>query len=92
LKFEDGKEFVKRMDIFADNIEANLLHNSGNNSYSRGTNQFTHLTFPEFTSAVKLNLGLKKPAARSPSAHIHGAPSDSDLLSLPTEVDWVSTL
>lgn len=86
LKFSNGEEFVKRLDVFATNMEAIQAHNSGNNSYSLGKNQFSHLTFPEFTSAVKL--GLKRPNEKRVSQHVHTAPSD--VSSLPSEIDWVS--
>eukprot|EP01039_Chlorochromonas_danica_P003824 gene3824-4175_t len=89
VKIENGAEFIKRVAIFAANVDYIERHNSDNSqTYQLGINQFTHLTFDEFLDAV--NIGGTRPPhlRRQGSGKVHKAPSQTS--SLPSSVDWVS--
>jgi C1A family cysteine protease len=88
LHFENGEEFAKRIQIFADMVDEIETHNAGTSTYKLGLNQFSHLTFEEFQKAV--NLGSTRPPnlRRTAGAKVHEAPSD--VSALPASVDWVS--
>jgi len=87
LKFGNGDEFAKRIQIFADMVDTIEEHNAGNNSYKLGLNQFSHLTFEEFQQAVHIG-STRPPNLRSGATKVHEEPADKS--SLPTSVDWVS--
>lgn len=87
VKLASGAEFAKRLQIFANNFDAIEAHNSGNNSYTLGLNQFSHLTFDEFKDTVKIG-GTKPPSLRRNAAKVHSAPAD--VSALPTSVDWTA--
>jgi C1A family cysteine protease len=86
LHFGDGSEFATRIQIFADMVDYIEQHNSGNETYKLGLNQFSHLTFEEFKEAVHIG-GTRPPnLRRSGASKIHGEPADK--ASLPAAVDW----
>lgn len=84
IQISNGAEFVKRLQIFADNMDLIDTHNAGNSSYKMGINQWSHLTLEEFHAAVNLG-GVKRPALRS-NAKKHVATG-----SVPASVDWSTT-
>jgi len=88
LHFENGEEFTKRIQIFADMVDTVEKHNSEGHTYQLGLNQFSHMTFEEFQTAV--NLGSTRPPnlRRNPEGKLHAAPTNA--ASLPASVDWVS--
>ncbi len=88
IQFNNGAEFVKRLAVFADNVDYIETHNSENSSFKLGLNHFSHLTFNEFLDQTKIG-GARVPNLRRGAENpLHAAPVDSS--SLPTEVDWVS--
>lgn len=89
LNMKDGAEFIRRIAIFASNVDMIEKHNSDvNQTFKMGINQFTHLTFDEFKAATGLN-GINRPnLRRQPGDSIHSAPAD--VSSLPSSVDWTA--
>jgi cathepsin L len=89
VNIKDGAEFVRRLNIFATNLDQINSHNADTKqTYKLGQNQFTHLTFDEFLDEVKIG-GARTPNLRGKkSDFLHTAPSNS--AALPTTVDWVS--
>lgn len=89
MKFADGAEFVKRLEIFSQNLNDIEKHNADTTqTYQLGVNQFTHLTFDEFIDTVRIG-GARIPNLRGrKSATLHEAPADAS--SLPTTVDWTT--
>ena len=86
-KIGSGDEFIKRLQIFADNVDKIDAHNALNLSYTMGLNQFSHLTFEEFKEEV--HLGATRPFnLRRKSDKVHSAPKDTS--SIPASVDWTS--
>eukprot|EP00520_Triparma_pacifica_P019186 CAMPEP_0118663946 /NCGR_PEP_ID=MMETSP0785-20121206/17729_1 /TAXON_ID=91992 /ORGANISM="Bolidomonas pacifica, Strain CCMP 1866" /LENGTH=329 /DNA_ID=CAMNT_0006557777 /DNA_START=11 /DNA_END=1000 /DNA_ORIENTATION=+ len=83
LEIESGKEFSKRLGIFAANSDLIELHNSGNSSYSLGHNQFSHLTFEEFQALYLSEPAPRKEGSRYVNA-FEGVKADDS-------VDWVGT-
>ena len=55
VQIDDDATFRERLSIFAKNVEFINAENAGNNTYTLGQNQFTHLTFEEFSGKF-LNL------------------------------------
>lgn len=88
LKFSSGAEFIKRLSIFADNLDKFEVHNAdATQTYKVGVNQFTHLTYDEFVAAVNIG-GTRIPnLRRNPSGPQHVA---KDRASLPTSIDWTT--
>jgi KDEL-tailed cysteine endopeptidase len=89
LHFESGEEFAKRIQIFADMVDQIEAHNSdASNTYKLGLNKFSHLTFQEFQTAVRIG-GTRVPnLRRNAGGKVHGEPAD--ISTLPTSVDWVA--
>jgi len=88
LHFQNGEEFAKRLQIFADMVDEIETHNSAVSTYKLGLNKFSHLTFQEFQEAVHVG-GTRLPNLRKNSgALVHEAPAD--VSALPTSVDWVT--
>lgn len=88
LKFEDGAEFLKRLQIFADNLDIIEKHNSDKTqTFTMGQNKFSHLTHSEFVDQVRIG-GARPPNLRKPTAKVHSAPEDTS--SLADSVDWVA--
>jgi C1A family cysteine protease len=88
VEIKNGKEFVQRLQIFADNHDMIESHNSAQASYKLGHNEYSHLTLEEFHE--RFQLGLKAPTLRTRSnlaTAIHEAPTYG---SNPSSVDWVS--
>ncbi len=88
LKIKDGKEFLQRLAIFADNFDVIEKHNANSSkTYTFGLNQFSHLTYDEWLAEVKL--GVKVPnLRRSPDGLVHSAPADAS--ANPSSVNWVT--
>jgi cathepsin L len=87
LKFENGAEFVKRLEVFISNFDMIETHNSQANSFQMGLNQFSHLTFEEFQASI--HNGYVTPTLRSTTGQVHSAPLDAS--ALPASVDWSTT-
>lgn len=85
LKFGDGKEFVKRLSIFAENLKTIEEHNAAGHSWKMGQNKFSHLTFDEFKDEVRIG-GYRPPMLRKSGDKVHEAPAD--MSSVPKSVDW----
>lgn len=86
VEIKNGKEFVARLQAFADNYDLIEAHNADPKAtYKMALNKFSHLTLDEFHSAVNLG-GIKKPSVRK-NAKIHTAPSVKSADS----VDWSTT-
>jgi len=87
----DGKEFIHRLQIFADNLDGIDAHNSKQGqTYTMGLNQFSHLTFEEFRDAVRLGATHSPNLRRSNNskAPLHSAPAD--VSTVPTSIDWTT--
>jgi C1A family cysteine protease len=86
LKFSNGAEFIKRLSIFAENLDKFEVHNAdATQTYKVGVNQFTHLTYDEFVAAANIG-GTRIPnLRRNPSSPPLVAKPRA---SLPTSVDW----
>ena len=85
LKFPNGNEFVKRLEIFVANSEMIREHNANPKStFKMAVNRFTHLTADEFKQYY--NLGIKKPNLRVNAEFTHAPPAD--MSSVPTSADW----
>jgi cathepsin L len=80
---QSGSHFVKMLQNFANNDDIIETHNSANQTFTLGHNQFSHMSLGEWREYVKL--GLKKPDAPVASS-IHEAPKDTS--SLASSVDW----
>ena len=50
VKLEGASEYKERLAVYARNSELISTHNAGNYTWTLGENQFTHLTFEEFSS------------------------------------------
>jgi len=87
LDFANGKEFLKRLDIFSKNFDVIESHNADKTqTYTLGVNQFTHLTFEEFVDAVHIG-GTRPPQLRrGPADAFHAEPADAS--ANPASVDW----
>jgi len=79
-----------RIQIFADMVDQIETHNANaENTYKLGLNKFSHLTFQEFQTAVRIG-GTRVPnLRRNAGGNIHGEPADKS--TLPTSVDWVAS-
>ena len=47
-----GKEFVTRLDNFANAEDKIAMHNAGNSSFTMGHNQFSHMTLEEWRDQI----------------------------------------
>jgi C1A family cysteine protease len=83
LEFESGEEFVKRLEIFAENDDRITTHNNGNSTYTLGHNAYSHLTWEEFQTMF--NLGRDMPISKK-GTKVHTAKDHAILDS----VDWVT--
>ena len=86
LEFKDGKEFIHRLEIFIKEVESIEKHNSDKTqTFTRGLNQFSHMTHDEWKDYVKL--GTTRPGfLRKHGNKVHGEPSVGN----PASVDWVA--
>mmetsp|Transcript_100325 Transcript_100325/g.283019 ORF Transcript_100325/g.283019 Transcript_100325/m.283019 type:complete len:335 (+) Transcript_100325:34-1038(+) len=89
VKLENGEEFLKRLQIFADNVDIIEKHNADpTQTFKMGFNKFTHMTFEEFKDTVRIG-GARIPNLRkNPDGPMHEAPADRSTLG--SEVDWVA--
>lgn len=90
LTIESGRDFVERLQIFADNSDLIEKHNAdASQTFKMSHNQFSHLTFAEFLDAVHLG-GTHPPNLRRNNKYssVHSAPKDAS--SLPASVDWTT--
>jgi C1A family cysteine protease len=86
LDISDGKEFLKRMDIFSDNLRIIENHNADEKkTFTMGLNKFSHLTHEEWKSMM--NFGAVPPKLRQ-NAKVHGEPSTME--GVPDSVDWTA--
>jgi C1A family cysteine protease len=87
LDFQHGKEFVERLEIFIQEVESIEKHNADSSkTYTRGLNQFSHLTESEWKDAVRLGSTRPPNLRRNPLGAIHGEPLEDP----PASVDWVA--
>jgi len=54
LKFESGDEFVRRLDVFAENDDYITESNSEGNTFTLAHNEYSHLTWEEFQTHFNL--------------------------------------
>jgi C1A family cysteine protease len=88
LKFKNGAEFIRRLGIFADNLDSFDKHNADETqTYKVGINQFTHLSFDEFVSTVHIG-GTRTPNLRKNPKGLEHIPKPRS--SLPDTVDWTT--
>ena len=64
IDYVDANNKIERYNIWKDNVESINDHNSGNHKWTQGINQFTGLTFDEFS-----DLHLMEPQDCSATAH-----------------------
>lgn len=86
LKFADGAEFVKRLDIFAAKSDEITVHNQGNFTYTMGHNEYSHLTWAEF--AEMFHLGKPVEQKRTGTNPMHTAADRKDRKAAAASVDW----
>lgn len=87
LDIADGKEFLKRLDIFSDNLRIIENHNADEKkTFTMGLNKFSHLTNEEWKS--QMNFGAMPPNLRQKAPKMHGEPST--MKDVPDSVDWTS--
>lgn len=90
LKLESGRDFVQRLQIFADNSDIIEKHNAdGKQTFKMGHNQFSHMTFAEFLDAVHIG-GTRAPNLRRTNKYgsVHPAPQSGAALA--DSVDWTT--
>lgn len=85
VKVANGAEFVKRLQIFADNYDFIQSHNRGGASYTLALNEFAHLTHSEFMDMMKLGARVPNLRRGDPNAPMHVATGAN-----PSSIDWVS--
>jgi cathepsin L len=88
VKFENGAEFIKRLSVFAQNLEMIKAHNNEKSSFTMSVNKYAHLTHAEFLDEVRIG-GTRIPNLRrsEPGSALHGANKAGDN---PASVDWVA--
>lgn len=92
LKFENGNEFVRRLQIFADNYDIIEEHNSKDLSWKMGFNQFSHMTPDEFSDYVKISCPrFPRPEEVIDSELLQNYSPSNETLDLPQSVDWSKT-
>ena len=81
----DGSHFAQMLNNFANNDDIIETHNSNeDNTYTLGHNQFSHMSFDEFKSYVRL--GLNSLAPETIADNVLEAPQN--LTALPSSIDW----
>lgn len=83
VKIQDGKDFIHRLQQFANNDDLITVSNAQDLPYKLGHNQFSHMDVNEWREFVHLGLGYP---ANAPADSVHMAPAD--LSSTPSSVDW----
>ena len=85
ISSRDGSHFAHMLNNFANNDDMIESHNANrDNTYELGHNHFSHMTFDEFKSYVRL--GLDSPAKETVADDVLEAPQN--LSALPASVDW----
>lgn len=89
VKIASGEEFIRRLQVFADNVDAIETHNANpKETFKMGINQFTHMTASEWRDYLHLG-GTRPPSLRrNKQAKLHAAPADPS--TLPASVDWTT--
>ena len=82
-----GEHFVHLLQNFADNDDFIATHNSENQSFEVGHNQFSHMNAVEWKAFVR-NGGLTRPEPLEAPANIHVASDDASTMA--ASVDWVT--
>jgi len=85
VQFDSASEYIKRMDIFADNHWTITKHNAMNHSWTMAHNEFSHMTHDEFKSTM-LGFG-KVPVADYTKVNAH---ADATLEDQADSVDWTT--
>jgi C1A family cysteine protease len=87
LKFDNGAEFIKRLQIFASTLDRIHAHNADTTqTWQMGVNQFTHLTFEEFLAVTKIGVNVPN-LRKNPDGPTHVA---KDIATLPESIDWTA--
>ena len=81
VKLEGASEYEERLSIYAANSDLISIHNAGNHTYTLGENQFTHLTFEEFSSMYLSKMPERETRMVDTFANVKAADS----------VDWSTT-
>jgi C1A family cysteine protease len=84
VEVHSGEHFVNMLANFASNDDLINVHNSGNETYTLGHNQFSHLNAEEWRTFVK-GSGYS-PRETTPDAVLEAA----DPATLAASIDWVS--
>lgn len=85
VKIANAKEFIKRLEIFINNVEKIEAHNADKTqTYQMGINQFSHMTFEEFRDYN--HLGSLRPPFLRAKLNLRDLPTDN----LPASVDWTT--
>ena len=85
-QFEDGAEYLKRLEIFIGWDKIIEEHNASGATWTMGHNQFSSLTHEEF---VETYLRPRPKNLRGPSVAIHSA-TEEEIQSNPSAWDWTS--
>jgi len=81
----DGNHFTHMLSNFANNDDIIETHNANKgNTYELGHNHFSHMSFDEFKTYVRL--GLQERTEETVADYVLEAPKD--LSALPASVDW----
>jgi len=87
MTFKNGAEFAKRLAIFADNFDFIQEQNAQAQTYTLGTNEYSHLTHEEFLDQMHIG-SLRPPMLRRSSETVHSAPKD--MTAVPASWDWTA--
>lgn len=82
---KNGADFAHFLQNFANNDDMIETHNKMGKSYTLGHNQFSHMSYSEWVSYVRLGLGAPN---KEPAPFTHSAPKD--VSALPASVDWTT--
>jgi C1A family cysteine protease len=83
--YDTVEEFAQRLLIFADNHDTIETHNSGDETYWLGHNEYSDLTFEEFKAQ---RMGFVQPArSTSIPRDLHVA---DETLTVPDSIDWTT--
>jgi len=85
IQFANGKEFIRRLQNFANNDDLITTTNAQGLTYQLGHNKFSHMDVNEWREHVRLGLGYP---THTPAENIHEAPSDPSQTA--SSVDWRS--
>jgi len=83
--YDSAAEYVKRMDVFADNHWAIIKHNAGNHTWTMAHNEFSATSWEEFKGS-KLGFGSVPQVSY---ARVN-AFADVDASTLASEIDWTT--